>query len=714
MEIDPNKIKDFQKHIEHVAKRGVNFWRDSFRQAILDMLSSNIDDVLWYGNFLTRFSHEIAFDLPSPAGVYFNMTTTDKKKIDGYTLVINPIYFTMLTQKEQVAVLKHEVSHVINLHFFRFTPEKGYKNRDVTNIALDIAINGEIDNPIIPHLPGSKYYIEKDGKRILKDDHTKSAFKGVFLDMLVKAHKDGKIKEEPQKRMSGEYYYALLQEWMKNDPEFEQNMNSMNQQNGSELIDDINSRLQQQTQDQSIKEDDITQEKLDDMKRLLDQMRKANGKEPLYDQDQQQSQQNQNQSQQQQSQQQQQSSCQNPNPQQNQNSCNNPGQQPSSYNNPSQSQGQQGQQSQSQQGQSSPSGQITRSGGQTSQNQQGQPLHNQEQQGQQTQSHGEGQRASNIGQSIKDVTKNGHRGKSANVKDIQGGGESRNSHLSDEYNKVISELAREMAEAIVKGNFHKGLDDHSLQEKNMPENIDKGTFEKIALSDLKNMINETTRSNGRGFQPGEVDNCILEINKMLKPQVKWDKVLRRVIGQKISRKRVERRAGMPHMLFPEDPNYTGFVKGKDPLVTVVMDVSGSVGDDEIIRGVTEVKDIAKKFGAEVRLVQVDTMVHEVTNVNESLKKINRSAAGGTYLQPAFEFIMDKKNKMGKPNVIVAITDGGCETDFDNGFEIPKDVKVIWLVTRGEKEMAFNYKKYNNMQLIELKEIDKENNISRNL
>lgn len=93
---------------------------------------------LFYAHIIGQCSIKIDKEMPSPAGVAFS--------IDHYNLYINPEYFDKYNLEERLAILKHEMLHIINLHVQR----KDDRVHLPWNIATDCAINQLID---ITHLP---------------------------------------------------------------------------------------------------------------------------------------------------------------------------------------------------------------------------------------------------------------------------------------------------------------------------------------------------------------------------------------------------------------------------------------------------------------------------------------------------------------------------------------------------------------------------------
>jgi len=91
-----------------------------------------LKDKPFYGHFLQNFRRIVTEEVPT-----LGVNITDK-----INLYINPNFYTSLTIKERVAVLEHEILHIISKHITR---GKG-KNHQLYNISSDIAINQYIDN----------------------------------------------------------------------------------------------------------------------------------------------------------------------------------------------------------------------------------------------------------------------------------------------------------------------------------------------------------------------------------------------------------------------------------------------------------------------------------------------------------------------------------------------------------------------------------------
>ncbi len=159
--------------------------------------------------------------------------------------------------------------------------------------------------------------------------------------------------------------------------------------------------------------------------------------------------------------------------------------------------------------------------------------------------------------------------------------------------------------------------------------------------------------------PGSVPGEILRwAQAMLNPQVPWQRVLRGAI-----RAHVAKVAGMtdytfqrPHRrqsLFPDfvlpamiDPT---------PNVAVVVDTSGSMGEQELMLALAEIKGVLRSVGVDqgVTVLAVDCAVHNVKRVF-STRNVNLLGGGGTDMGRGIEAAAKLRPK---PDFLVIVTDG---------------------------------------------------------
>ena len=102
--------------------------------------SSYENDYLFYACLLSNCTVVFNEYMGAPAGVSYNNCS--------YKLHINPIKFNVYTLEERLAILKHEMLHILNGHLlYRHEDTRNHKN---SNIAMDCAINQLIN---LGHLP---------------------------------------------------------------------------------------------------------------------------------------------------------------------------------------------------------------------------------------------------------------------------------------------------------------------------------------------------------------------------------------------------------------------------------------------------------------------------------------------------------------------------------------------------------------------------------
>lgn len=142
------------------------------------------------------------------------------------------------------------------------------------------------------------------------------------------------------------------------------------------------------------------------------------------------------------------------------------------------------------------------------------------------------------------------------------------------------------------------------------------------------------------------------VDKLLneKPRVNWKKVLTNFIGsamtdkRRVSITRVSKRYGSP--FFGTRRVYTSNV-------VIGMDVSGSIGDDEVKTFLREIDGICKLLNITLPIIQGDTEVQGVDEYNKKKHSFKRRAEGGTDMQP----IIDLAKKKWPRSRLILFTDG---------------------------------------------------------
>lgn len=144
----------------------------------LAAMFSNIEyrtDYLFYAHMVGQCSIKIIPDLPAPAGVSF--------QLDHYNLYINPSKFDGYNLVGRLAILKHEMLHILYGHLDR----KEDRIHLPWNFSTDCALNQHIDDE---HLPSTAVTPQTLGKK---------------LNIVIPVNK------------SSEFYYDLIKQEVENN-----------------------------------------------------------------------------------------------------------------------------------------------------------------------------------------------------------------------------------------------------------------------------------------------------------------------------------------------------------------------------------------------------------------------------------------------------------------------------------------------------------------
>ena len=118
---------------------------------------------------------------------------------DAVNLFVNPDMFKEMTLQEQVAILEHEVNHLVNTHMNR----KGQRQHQTFNVACDIAINQFIEN-----LP--------DRTKLIDIFHKVFGAEKKDLEKIISGIHTPEMHKFPKNLTSEEYYELLKEEQKKN------------------------------------------------------------------------------------------------------------------------------------------------------------------------------------------------------------------------------------------------------------------------------------------------------------------------------------------------------------------------------------------------------------------------------------------------------------------------------------------------------------------
>lgn len=216
------------------------------------------------------------------------------------------------------------------------------------------------------------------------------------------------------------------------------------------------------------------------------------------------------------------------------------------------------------------------------------------------------------------------------------------------YNELMK-LQQDMDSVISQLNYGKGIkeiDDHNLFTEDST-----GISKEQAKQLIEQVVKEAKQNNQWGSLPAGVQRAC---EKALEPQVDWRQELRRFVGESIvinrepSRKKYNRRYGF-------DQPGAKVVRGAE--VLVVIDTSGSIGDDLLGKFLAEINGISQY--ASVKYMDCDADIHSYEKWSKH-KKYSMKGGGGTSFVPPFLAISEKKwngAKVTRPNCVIYLTDG---------------------------------------------------------
>lgn len=216
-------------------------------------------------------------------------------------------------------------------------------------------------------------------------------------------------------------------------------------------------------------------------------------------------------------------------------------------------------------------------------------------------------------------------------------------------------------------------------EAGIPGHLGKSQAEQKRIQrEVAEAVRKHVNQKGRGTVPGGLARWAEEV--LGPPRIPWQQKL-----AKVCRAAVAFRPGAGDYRYDRPSRRQsafGYGSGSPvfpalrmpvPHVGVLVDTSGSMGDEELKIGLEETKGILLAVGADIHFYACDAALHSaqrVRNINEVRKLMK--GGGGTDMRPAFDHIIRQPRK---PEVLVVVTDGQIG---DPGPQLP-GIKVIWLV-----------------------------------
>jgi predicted metal-dependent peptidase len=235
-------------------------------------------------------------------------------------------------------------------------------------------------------------------------------------------------------------------------------------------------------------------------------------------------------------------------------------------------------------------------------------------------------------------------------------------HISLNYMKSVlgPQLESKQSGEYYYKQYIEDIDNNNGCDVNKPESFDTHDWEVIGNEDFrksktKQMIENAMKEtiNNRGDLPNKFDKMIelFEVDST----INWQEEIKNITGNKRVNKThtIKKRSRR----FPNRYDIYGTIKDRVCDIVVVLDVSGSMEDEDINYGLNEIREICRLTDSSIKIIQVDTEVHEVDDFETTTTEFNRKGSGGTYIYPAVKYIVDKDINH---DLIVVITDGFIE------------------------------------------------------
>ncbi|MCB2290533.1 VWA-like domain-containing protein [Clostridium sp. CS001] len=192
---------------------------------------------------------------------------------------------------------------------------------------------------------------------------------------------------------------------------------------------------------------------------------------------------------------------------------------------------------------------------------------------------------------------------------------------------------------------------------------------------LKDFTEKLARLSDKGSNPAYLQEMLKGLAGT-KSEIPWNMYLKRIMGTLESDKKrtVSRRSRRQ----PNRLDLRGELRGHTARITLAIDISGSISEEEFNGAVKEVFNIIKTYKHEITLIECDSEIRQVYKV-KSINNIRKrsSSGGGTKFTPVFNYVNNTNT-----NILIYFTDGKGE---ENLRVTPRGYKTLWVISgRGDK------------------------------
>jgi predicted metal-dependent peptidase len=192
---------------------------------------------------------------------------------------------------------------------------------------------------------------------------------------------------------------------------------------------------------------------------------------------------------------------------------------------------------------------------------------------------------------------------------------------------------------------------------------------------LKNFTEKFAALADKGKKPLYLESLLKDLAGN-KGEIPWNIYLKKIMGtlEGDKKKTITRRSRRQ----PNRLDLRGELRGHIAKITLAIDISGSISDEEFHGAIKEVFNIVKTYKHEITVLECDTeirQVYKVKSINNIRSRFN--TGGGTKFTPVFKYVNNTDT-----NILIYFTDGKGEESLK---VMPKGYKVLWVISgRGDK------------------------------
>ena len=192
---------------------------------------------------------------------------------------------------------------------------------------------------------------------------------------------------------------------------------------------------------------------------------------------------------------------------------------------------------------------------------------------------------------------------------------------------------------------------------------------------LKEFAEKVISASQKGTIPSQVESLIANL-KNSQGEIPWNIMLKKLMGTVESNKKktiTRRNRRQPNRL-----DLRGEIRNHKAEITVAIDISGSISNEEFKQAIKEVLSIVKNYNHEITIIECDKEIKRVYKAKSMKDVKERLAAGGsTKFTPVFEYANNNKC-----NLLIYFTDGKGEKKLE---VVPRGYKTLWIISgRGDK------------------------------